>query len=174
MVITAEVTHRHVAVGRPFNRARFVIFATAGGVLLNAVIKAVVDRPRPAIVPLLMAEITSSLPSGQSMLSSIVYLTLGAVLANSERQRTVKNYLMSGAFVLTLLVGLSRIYLGVHYPTDVVADWCAGTAWASACLICFELRINNTTCEYAPFARHLRNTPILRAPNNSDAVSSPD
>jgi undecaprenyl-diphosphatase len=68
-----------------------------------------------------------------SMMSSVVYLTLAVLLARTMKRRRVKIYLVSAALFLSFLVGLSRVYLGVHYPTDVVAGWAGGTAWALLC-----------------------------------------
>jgi undecaprenyl-diphosphatase len=67
------------------------------------------------------------------MLSSVVYLTLGALLARISTARRQKVYFVAASFLLTFLIGLSRVYLGVHYPTDVLAGWAAGTAWALLC-----------------------------------------
>ena len=67
------------------------------------------------------------------MLSAVVYLTLGGLLSRVERPRRIKIYVLSVAIILTVLVGLSRVYLGVHWPTDVLAGWCAGAAWATLC-----------------------------------------
>jgi undecaprenyl-diphosphatase len=66
-------------------------------------------------------------------MSAVVYLTLGALLARLADQRRVKLYFLAVAALLTLLVGLSRVYLGVHYPTDVLAGWSAGLVWATLC-----------------------------------------
>jgi undecaprenyl-diphosphatase len=76
---------------------------------------------------------TASFPSGHAMLSAVIYLTLGALLSRVEAPRRVKIYVLTVAVILTFLVGLSRIYLGVHWPTDVLAGWCAGSAWAVLC-----------------------------------------
>jgi undecaprenyl-diphosphatase len=67
------------------------------------------------------------------MLSAIIYLTLGALLMRLEKKRRLKIYILAVAVALTTLVGLTRVYLGVHYPTDVLAGWCAGAAWATLC-----------------------------------------
>jgi undecaprenyl-diphosphatase len=76
---------------------------------------------------------TASFPSGHAMLSAVCYLTLGALLAGVVPARRYKAYILGTAIFLTLLVGGSRIYLGVHWPTDVLAGWCLGAAWAMAC-----------------------------------------
>lgn len=113
--------------------AVFVAVAVVGGILLSTLFKTVYDRPRPDLVAHLSHAYTSSFPSGHSMMSAIAYLTLGALLARLHEDWAVKIFLMSTAILLTVLVGASRVYLGVHWPTDVLAGWAAGAAWASLC-----------------------------------------
>lgn len=110
------------------------VFAASliGGTILNNILKLVLDRPRPDLVAHLVEVQTLSLPSGHAMLSAIVYLTLGALLAQVQRSWALKIYVVMAGVALTMLVGLSRIYLGVHWPTDVLAGWCIGAAWAMA------------------------------------------
>ena len=111
----------------------FTLAATGSGALLSLLLKSFFARPRPDFVPHLARVYTSSFPSGHSMLSAVVYLTLGSLLAAAVPNRALKVYVLSIAVLLTTFVGLSRIYLGVHYPTDVLAGWLAGLVWALFC-----------------------------------------
>lgn len=118
---------------RTYAAATLVLIATLGGYLLSDQLKIFFHRPRPTIVPHLAPVVSASFPSGHSMLSSIVYLTLGALLARTVAQRREKVYFIGTSLLLTFLIGFSRVYLGVHYPTDVLAGWSAGIAWALLC-----------------------------------------
>jgi undecaprenyl-diphosphatase len=113
--------------------AALVAVAVAGGTLLSFALKSGFDRPRPDLVAHLVEVSTLSFPSGHAMLSAVTYLTLGALLARTQPRRRIKFYVLSLAVLLTLMIGISRIYLGVHWPTDVLAGWCAGSAWALIC-----------------------------------------
>jgi undecaprenyl-diphosphatase len=110
-----------------------VLCAVGGGQILSSLFKHGFDRPRPDLVPHEVAVYTSSFPSGHSMMAAVTYLTLGALLARVQPRRVLKVYLMSVAALLTVAVGISRVYLGVHWPTDVLAGWTAGAAWALLC-----------------------------------------
>lgn len=118
---------------RMFGAMTLVIVATLGSLVVSTLLKWTFDRPRPDLVPHLSMVYTSSFPSGHSMLSASVFLTLGALLARFVTERRLKAYFLIVAGTLTILVGVSRVYLGVHYPTDVLAGWTAGAAWALAC-----------------------------------------
>ena len=113
--------------------AFFVFVAVAGGQILSSLLKEVIDRARPDIVPHLAEVQTASFPSGHAMLSAVTYLTLGALAARIAPGRAISGYILGLAILLTLVVGLSRVYLGVHWPSDVVAGWCAGASWAMLC-----------------------------------------
>ncbi len=111
-----------------------VLFSTLSGFGLNSLLKNLFERERPDIPHLTLVS-SASFPSGHAMTSAIIYLTLGALLARMEGGRKLKIYIFTVVITITLLVGLSRIYLGVHYPTDVLAGWTAGGAWALICLL---------------------------------------
>lgn len=113
--------------------AALLVTAVLGGFLLSSVLKTFFDRPRPDVVPHGSHVMTQSFPSGHAMLSAVTYLTLGAILAEAEQKRQLKVFFLSIGVLLTAAVGISRVYLGVHWPTDVLAGWSAGAAWALAC-----------------------------------------
>jgi undecaprenyl-diphosphatase len=120
-------------IARKSAAALLVLVSIGGGMLLSSGLKNVFDRTRPDLVPHAVEVYTTSFPSGHAMLSAVTYLTLGALLARVQPRRAVKAYLLTVAIALALLIGASRVYLGVHWPTDVLAGWCAGAAWAMLC-----------------------------------------
>ena len=110
-----------------------MLLASGGGILMSQLLKGLYARPRPDVVPQLSYVSTSSFPSGHSALSAIVYLTLGAMLARLVNRPMLRIYIIGNAILLTFAVGVSRVMLGVHYPTDVLAGWTVGAAWALGC-----------------------------------------
>ena len=113
--------------------AWLILGSVTGGVLLNNLLKLATGRPRPDIAGPAVQVFTSSFPSGHATLSAIAYLTLGALLARTQVSLPIRLYVLSLAVLATMLVGISRVYLQVHYPSDVLAGWCIGSAWAMAC-----------------------------------------
>lgn len=113
--------------------ALLVLISVVGGTLLSTGLKIGFERPRPDLVPHATRVYTASFPSGHAMLSAIIYLTLGALLARVEKSRRISAFIMGLAIAMTLLVGASRVYLGVHWPSDVLAGWSVGAAWAALC-----------------------------------------
>jgi undecaprenyl-diphosphatase len=110
-----------------------VALTTISGELLDTLLKHAFSRPRPTVVPALREVWSTSFPSGHAMESAIVYLTLGAMLMRVSDRRLTKIYCLVVAVLLTALVGISRVWLGVHYPTDVAGGWMIGFVWASIC-----------------------------------------
>ena len=107
--------------------------AVITGMLLSQTLKWGFAWPRPELVPALTHVYTNSFPSGHAMVSAVVYLTLGVLIARTPIRTAIKAYLLFIASLLTLIVGISRVYLGLHWPTDVLAGWAGGAAWALLC-----------------------------------------
>jgi undecaprenyl-diphosphatase len=122
---------------RRYQSAFLLLSATVGGSLVSALLKAGFGRERPDL-PQLVYVASSSFPSGHAMGSAVVYLTLGVLAARLVSGAPMKTYCLGIALVITLLVGSSRVYLGVHYPTDVLAGWSAGLVWAALCWLVFK------------------------------------
>lgn len=112
--------------------AVFLVISVVAGTVISNVLKQTFNRPRPDVEASLTV-FTASFPSGHAALSAVVYLTLGALLSQSARSPVIKGYFIGLALVMAFLVGVSRIYLGMHYPTDVIAGWSLGLSWAMIC-----------------------------------------
>ena len=115
---------------RAWGQIALLAVAVLGAILLSTLLKTGFDRPRPDLVPHGARVLTASFPSGHAMISVAVYLTLGAMLASVQSSRKLRTYFIALAIVLAMLIGASRVYLGVHWPSDVLAGWCAGASWA--------------------------------------------
>jgi undecaprenyl-diphosphatase len=100
------------------------------GWVVNTLIKVLVGRPRPTIVSHLAEAGGSSFPSGHSFNSAVVYMGIALAMAALSARRGVRWTLIAGAAVLTALIAISRVWLGVHYPSDVLAGWLGGMGWA--------------------------------------------
>lgn len=120
----------YLALARMGRTALFLVAAVAGGTMLSDLAKWAFARPRPDLVPHGVDVQTASFPSAHAMMAAVVYLTLGVILARALASRALKTYVIALAALVTLLVGASRVYLGVHWPSDVLAGWAAGTAYA--------------------------------------------
>jgi undecaprenyl-diphosphatase len=113
--------------------ALLLLVSMVGGTVLGMALKHVFDRPRPDAVPALVDVSTLSFPSGHAMMSAVAYLTLAVILTRVTPSVLLRVYVVLVAVLMTLLVGLSRLYLGVHWPSDVLAGWCIGASWALSC-----------------------------------------
>jgi undecaprenyl-diphosphatase len=136
ILITVVVIHLFL-----INRTRtawFLMVSVTGGTIMSSVLKSLFDRPRPDLTGVARV-FTTSFPSGHATISAVVYLTLGALLMEMAETRGQKILYLGSAILLTVIVGLSRVYLGVHYPTDVAAGWLIGASWALVCAMAAHL-----------------------------------
>jgi undecaprenyl-diphosphatase len=124
------------------SRHRFSVLllwvAVLGGEVLNWTLKSAFDRPRPSVFTWKTTASTSSFPSGHAMTSVIVYVTLAYLIARLETGRGMRRMTLGMAALLVLGIGWSRMYLGVHYPSDVLAGYAAGFAWSTFCALGIE------------------------------------
>jgi undecaprenyl-diphosphatase len=118
---------------RLYHAVWLVVIAAVGGGVLTSGIKHIIARPRPPESLRLDMVTSASFPSGHSLVSAVIYLTLAALLTRLVDRTRLKAYILTVAILAVVLIGLSRVYLGVHYPTDVLAGWTLGLAWALLC-----------------------------------------
>jgi len=131
-MITAAVVF-YLLIQKQYEFMWLILIATIGGAILSFGLKELFARERPPLIYHLLTVKSLSFPSGHAMMSSVVYLTQGALLAKVQSNKNLRVYILLVAIILVFLIGISRIYFGVHYPTDVLAGWSVGLAWASFC-----------------------------------------
>jgi undecaprenyl-diphosphatase len=112
--------------------ALLLVLGLAGGVALSEGLKALFGRDRPPAAWQAVETINASFPSGHALLSAVFYLSIGVMLTRAFPRRRFKAYVLGVAMLLTLIVGLTRIYLAAHWASDVLAGWSIGAAWAMA------------------------------------------
>jgi undecaprenyl-diphosphatase len=112
--------------------AAWIAVSLIGASLISSSLKYTIDRPRPALVPHLAQVTDPSFPSGHSLVSAALYLTLALMLAEGVTGWAGRAAIVGFGAMLVLLIGCSRVYLGVHWPSDVLGGWSFGTAWALA------------------------------------------
>ncbi len=134
VVMIALVAALFLSLGPHRYRAVLLIAATVGGLALNGVLKLIFDRPRPEIFTWGTHAVSSSFPSGHAMNAVIVYSTVAYLAARLERRPWMRWTTLLVAAVVIVLVCLSRVYLGVHYPSDIAAGAAVGIAWAAFCM----------------------------------------
>ena len=133
LIFVTFVSLTFLWVDRRYRSLAFVSASILGGFALAIGLKAFFGRARPEIIPHLTQAKLSSFPSGHSMMSAIVYITLGTLLSRLVHRKGVRVFVIAVPLFLTMMIGISRVYLGVHYPSDVLAGWSAGLAWSSLC-----------------------------------------
>ncbi len=131
-IVTAGVV-LHLLLTGAGRMALVVLLSVIGGTIISTVLKALFDRPRPDLFDTVHV-FTASFPSGHATVSAVVYLTIGVLLAERAKTWPSRLLYLAGAMLLTIFIGISRLYLGVHFPTDVLAGWSIGAAWALLCL----------------------------------------
>jgi len=119
-----------LAIAGRWRYAALVLAAALGTLLVMLALKGLYDRPRPPFVTHLDPQTDESFPSGHSMIASALYLTLSTLIAQALPTRRLRIFTIATGAVLALMIGVSRLYMGVHYPTDVLAGWTVGCAWA--------------------------------------------
>ena len=110
--------------------ATLLTLTIMSGWLVNTAIKTLVGRPRPDIVSHLTEAGGLSFPSGHSFNSAVVYISIALAFAALSPRQSVRATIVLSAMALTLLIALSRVWLGVHYPSDALAGWLGGAGWA--------------------------------------------
>jgi undecaprenyl-diphosphatase len=118
--------------------AILLLASTIGGLVLNGVLKLGFNRPRPSIFIPSVNTFSSSFPSGHAMNATIVYVTVGYLAARLHKRKWARWLVLASAFVVIVLICFSRLYLGVHYPSDVLAGFLIGMAWAGFCMATLE------------------------------------
>jgi len=118
--------------------AILLLASTFGGIVLNGVLKLGFNRPRPSFFVPAVHAVSSSFPSGHAMSAAIVYSTVAYLAARLHRRKWARWLVMTAALVLIALISFSRMYLGVHYPSDVIAGVAVGLAWAGFCMATLE------------------------------------
>ena len=152
-LLVASVTVYLLLHKRP-RSALFLLVAVVGGVVIGQLLKSAFGRPRPDIVPHMAHVLSESFPSGHSTISAVVYPTLGAMLSRVVGRVRVRVFLLSLGIALAVVVGMTRVYMGVHYPTDVLAGWAVGFAWALGCWLAVTWMQKRRKVEPAPQTKH--------------------
>ena len=118
---------------RSRGEAAWFAATAAGGYLLNFTLKHLVGRPRPDLVKHLSFVDSPSFPSGHAMMTTVIFLAIGLLLCETVSRQAVKTLAIALPLTVATSVSLTRVYLGVHYPSDVFAGICCGLAWTSGC-----------------------------------------
>lgn len=128
----------YLLLSRKFGPAAYLLGSIGAGTALSQLLKLVYARPRPDLVNHLVDTFTASFPSGHATMATVVYLTLAALIVLFVGKALIRIYVITAAILLALAVGTSRVYLGVHWPSDVLAGWALGTAWAAFSWLVFD------------------------------------
>lgn len=139
IVLTLAAVSGFFAVTRHYGAALYVVVSVGSGALISYTLKQYYARPRPDLVDHLDTVHTASFPSGHALVTTVAYLTLAAIVIGFLDDRRARAYVLSVAMLVAVMVGVSRVYLGVHWPSDVAAGWALGAAWASFSWLIFHM-----------------------------------
>ncbi|WP_417436384.1 phosphatase PAP2 family protein [Hoeflea sp.] len=131
IMLTLAAVSGFFIVTKRYGAALYVVLSVGSGALLSYTLKKFYARPRPDLVDHLDTVHTASFPSGHAMVTTVAYLTLAAIVISYLETRRARAYVITVAVLVAVMVGVSRVYLGVHWPSDVAAGWALGAAWAS-------------------------------------------
>lgn len=133
LLVTAVTSYLFLL--KRYKNLAILLTAVLGGLLLSYLLKDIFDRPRPDLIVDTSAINSASFPSGHSLLAAATYLTLGSLMAQIQTRFRLKAFIILLAIFVMVLVGFSRVYLGVHWPSDVLAGWTIGAVWALLCWV---------------------------------------
>lgn len=133
LALVALLCALYLGASRRLASALWLALAVTGGLVLSHGLKLVFLRPRPDVFEHVVAVSTTSFPSGHAANSAVVYLTLAVILAREQDRRGLRIPIVAAGILLTILVGLSRVILAVHWPSDVLGGWALGAGWAALC-----------------------------------------
>lgn len=131
IILTLAAVSGFFIVTERYGAALYAVLSVGSGALLSYSLKQYYARPRPDLVDHLDTVHTASFPSGHAMVTTVAYLTLAAIVIGYLETSRARAYVLSVAVLVAVMVGVSRVYLGVHWPSDVAAGWALGAAWAS-------------------------------------------
>ena len=131
--LVAIIAVLFLLVGRKPRLALLVVMCAVGTLIAMAVLKGLYDRPRPTVVTHVESIKSLSFPSGHSMIAAALYLTLAVLVARAMPDRRLRRFTVAIGATIAMLVGVTRMYLGVHYPSDVLGGWTVGVTWALVC-----------------------------------------
>lgn len=131
IVILTVIVAGYLGIVAKIGAAFYVMGSVVGGSILSAVLKEFFERPRPDLVDAMDMVHTASFPSGHATVGTVVYLTLGALMVRYARSHAERIYVIFIVCLISVLVGFTRVYLGVHWPSDVLAGWALGLSWAA-------------------------------------------
>ncbi|HEX7980938.1 MAG TPA: phosphatase PAP2 family protein [Gemmatimonadaceae bacterium] len=144
--------------------AQLLLAATAGNIILNNVLKLYFDRARPSVFEWQTHAASSSFPSGHAMSATVVYGTVAYLLARLQKHGWSRAITLVTAIIMIALICLTRLYLGVHYPSDVLGGIIVGLAWAAFCMATLEASLVLARWRGAPVLAHEAPAPVEKAP----------